>query len=76
MFWNAVLISGHRDPLDRPEEVRKVSQMVSEESWVCFAAPLFTTVIIFLYAGLFKVSDERIAKSKSLSEYKKLMYVI
>jgi hypothetical protein len=73
MFWNAVLVSGHRNPLDRPEEDHNVQAMVAEELWVPFTAPFFTTVIVFLYAGLFKVSDHRIINSKTVQQYKKLV---
>ena len=73
MFWCAVFIAGETDPLDRPEDDRYVSQMVTDQLWIPFTSPIFTMILLYLFGGLFKVSDNRVLRMKSFKKYQALL---
>jgi len=72
MFWSAVFIAGTHSPLMEPEDFRGVTEMVGENMWIPCCTPIFSIIILYFFALLFKVSDNRVLDSRTFSQYNKL----
>jgi hypothetical protein len=65
MFWNAIIVSGNLDPFNQPDEEIKIYGIRTNKIWIAFVSPLFSSIMLYLYAGLLKSSDIRIFNSKT-----------
>ena len=72
MFWGAVFIAATQSPLDHPDDFSGVTKMMGDKMWLPFAAPGFSTLLLYLFAALFKVSDDRVLLTRTFEQYKRL----
>lgn len=71
MMCSAVLMSGN-ETLDHPEYYRSVRGVSRKNVWVVFVSPILCSLIFYLVAGLFKTDEERIRKTKTPSQYRRV----
>ena len=76
MFWNAIIVSGNTTPFNQPDEEVKIYGIRSSKVWIAFVSPLFSSVMLYLYAGLLKASDIRIFNAKTNQAFRIAMHEI
>ncbi len=74
MFWSAAFIAATNSVLDHPDDFARVMQMIGNMMWIPFASPCFTMILLYLFAALFKVSDNRVLQTKTFDQYRRLQY--
>ena len=73
LFWCFVFVVLQYKTLMIPEENQTLSEFSNKNSWVPFVVPIISHILTYLYAALFKVSDQRISKITSIQVYRRVM---
>ncbi len=75
MFWVATFIAATASPLDHPDDFKRVTDMMWDKAWLPFVAPGFSMILLYLFAALFKVSDDRVLLTRTFDQYRRLQYL-
>lgn len=68
-FWCAVLTSIVAGSLRNPENGKPMSFIASQHIWIIFIAPILTSILHYLVAGVYKVDEGRIREGKTMQRY-------
>ena len=72
-FWCAVIYNNSKDPLQIPEFDKQASNMAAEELWIPFMAPVGTMILMYIFAGFFRISDHRIKQVTDYDKFQEMM---
>lgn len=73
-FCTAVIYNNTKDPLEIPDFSREGKNLAGDELWISFVSPFGTMILMYVFTGLFKISEDRI-KSSTRVEYLDKMVV-
>ncbi|CDW83340.1 proprotein convertase subtilisin kexin type partial [Stylonychia lemnae] len=59
-FFCAVIYNNTKSPLQIPDFSKKASSLAFQDAWIALSAPLGNIVLMYLFASLFRITDQRI----------------
>ena len=65
-FFCAVIYNNTKDPLEIPDLNKDASKLAINDLWIAAYAPGGTIIIMYLFAALFKITDQRIKYAADL----------
>ncbi len=72
-FFCAMIYNNTKTPLDIPEFTKEAKNLAFEDLWISLMTPIGNMIIIYLFASLFKISEERIKYAADLNTLKEML---
>ena len=73
LFWAAILITNATPILDHPEEVKSIPYLLADDVWMLFFTPFISAIVLYLLAGMLKVSETQVQQTKTMGQYRRTM---
>jgi len=70
LFWCAVFTSIVTNSLMNPENGKPISFLASKHTWIIFVAPILSSILLYLVAGVYKADEKRVGDCKTIDSYR------
>jgi hypothetical protein len=65
-FFCAVIYNNTKSPLEVPEFDREAKNLAFQDMWISLMTPIGNFIMMYLFASLFKITEQRIKYSADL----------